>query len=55
MQAAIYNSPLSSYVFYDRKRQEKSQVIARDSLPKKQHIQLRKLIIAWFKTAGRGE
>jgi hypothetical protein len=41
--------------FMTENGKKKSQVIARDSLPKKQHIQLRKLIIAWFKTAGRGE
>ena len=32
-----------------------SQVIPRDSMPIKQHIQLRKLVIAWSRTANRGE
>lgn len=31
-----------------------SQVIPRDALPKKQHIRLRKLIIAWSRTSNRG-
>jgi hypothetical protein len=41
--------------FITENGKKKSQVITRDSLPKKQNIQLRKLIIAWFKTASRAE
>jgi hypothetical protein len=41
--------------FMTESGKNKSQVIARDSLPKKQHIQLRKLIIAWSRTTNRGE
>ena len=41
--------------FRDKNGSKTSQVIPRDSLPKKQHIQLRKLVIAWSKTANRDE
>jgi hypothetical protein len=41
--------------FRDKNGSKISQVIPQDSLPKKQHIQLRKLVIAWSKTANRDE
>ena len=41
--------------FLTEKGKNTSQVIAYDSIPKKQHIQLRKLLIAWSKTASRDE
>lgn len=41
--------------FLTEKGENTSQVIAYDSMPEKQHIQLRKLLIAWSKTASRDE
>lgn len=41
--------------FLTAKGKRISQVIPRDSMLKKQHIQLRKLVIAWLRTANRDE
>lgn len=39
--------------FFSKKGKITSHVIPRDAMPIEQHIQLRKLIIAWSKTASR--
>jgi hypothetical protein len=46
-------APLVILYFFSANQTKITQVIPADSMPKHQHIRLRKLIIAWSKTANR--